>query len=51
MRLSLRDRFAFWAEGVLWLRGFVLVFDGYAPSGRTRYINRINGHVVLGPEV
>jgi len=44
---SIRDRFGFWVETLPYLRWLFLRYDGVAPGGRDRYVNRINGHVVV----
>jgi len=43
----MRDRLAFALERVPAFHPLLLRFDGIAPGGRRRYVNRINGHVVV----
>lgn len=47
MPTPLRDRIAYWLERFHWLHPILLRYDGEAPSGRTRFANRINGHIIL----
>jgi hypothetical protein len=46
MPTRLRDRIAFWLERFEWIHPILLRFDGIAPSGALRYVNRINGHCI-----
>lgn len=46
MKESLRDRIAYWFEGVPVMKAFILRVDGTTPSGETRYRNVINGHIL-----
>lgn len=47
MNESLKDRIAFRLERFRILRPLLLEKDGLAPGGGKRYVNRINGHVVV----
>ncbi|WP_166791387.1 hypothetical protein [Cryobacterium sp. Hh7] len=47
MMPSIKDRFAFWLERFTIIHPLLLKLDGIAPSGKLRYKNRINGHVIL----
>ncbi|AUV60862.1 hypothetical protein [Mycolicibacterium goodii] len=47
MPTPLRDRIAFWLERFSWLHPILLRYDGAAPNNRARYVNRINGHVIV----
>ena len=47
MMPSLKDRLAFWLERFVIVHPLLLKFDGIAPSGNKRYMNRINGHVIV----
>ena len=49
MPYTLRDRIAFWLERFAILRPVLLRYDGAAPIG-ARYVNRLNGHVVVVTE-
>ena len=46
MRATRWDRFGFWLERWQVLRPLLLKYDGEAPAGR-RYVNRVNGHLVV----
>lgn len=50
MRGDLRTRLGFWVERFTFLHRWLFVFDGIAPSGFARAVNRVNGHVVLMSE-
>lgn len=47
MPLKMRVRFAFWLERFEWVHPVLLRYDGEAPGGRSRYENRLNGHLVV----
>lgn len=55
MKATLRERFGMWLERFHILHPWLLRYDGVAPTG-LRFINRVNGHVVVkrattrGPE-
>jgi hypothetical protein len=49
MKGSLRERFGFWLERFRLTRLLVLRHDGYF-GVQARYINRVNGHVVVGKQ-
>lgn len=50
MRPRLWDRILWWlGERAAGVPG-VLRYDGIAPHGRRRYVNRINGHLVVGDD-
>ena len=51
MKTPLRDRIAFRLERYRAIRPFLLTLDGYGPNGKRRYVNRINGHVVMEGEL
>ncbi|AHJ86363.1 hypothetical protein 32HC_85 [Mycobacterium phage 32HC] len=51
MPTPLRDRIAFWLERFSWLHPILLRYDGAAPNNRARYVNRINGHVIVKPPI
>lgn len=48
MRGSRRLRFGMWLEQFTWLHWWLFVPDGMYGT-RRRYLNRINGHVVMKP--
>lgn len=48
MNASWRTRFGFWLERWTVLRPLLLRYDGEAPRGK-RYVNRVNGHLVVLP--
>lgn len=48
MRPDWRTRLGFWLERHAVVRPLLLRYDGQAPSGAGRYVNRVNGHVVIG---
>lgn len=47
MNMPFWDRVAFWLEGFKVLRPLLLRYDGQTPTGGDRYINKLNGHVVV----
>lgn len=47
MRPDMRTRFGFWLERFAVLHGWLFIYDGITPSGFGRYVNRINGHLVM----
>ena len=48
MGYSRRDRIAYWLEQRRWGRLLVLRYDGWSfMQGKPRYINRLNGHMVV----
>lgn len=47
MPTPLRDRIAYWLERFTWLHPILLRYDGETVTYRARYVNRINGHVVI----
>ena len=48
MGYSRRDRIAYWLERSWWGRLLVLRYDGWSwVQGKPRYINRLNGHMVV----
>jgi len=47
MKADWRTRFGFWLERFAFLERFLFRYDGVAPGGRLRYINRVNGHCVV----
>ena len=47
MPTPLLDRVAFWLERWTWLDPVILKLDQRFDNGAVRYINRLNGHVVM----
>lgn len=47
MRYSIRERIGMRLEQCRALRPFILQYDGEAPNGRARYVNRISRHVLV----
>lgn len=47
MPYTLRARLGMWLQRFAITHRWLLAFDGIAPHGRRRYINRINRHVVV----
>lgn len=48
MGMSWRDRIAYRLERYSWLHWLLVRADGVTPhTGRRRYVNRINGHVLV----
>lgn len=50
MKGSRRHRFGMWLERFTWLHSWLLELDG-EHEGRRRYVNRVNGHLVMKSEV
>ena len=50
MKGSRRLRLGMWLERFRWLHPWLLVLDGEGDDW-CRYVNRINGHLVMKPEV
>jgi hypothetical protein len=48
VRASRRERFGIWLQRFTWTHRWLFVFDG-EHNGRRRYVNRINGHLVMKP--
>lgn len=48
MPYSRRERIGMWLQRRWWARPFVLRYDGYSTmQNKSRYINRLSGHMVL----
>lgn len=47
MKSSLRERIGIRLERYRLLHPFILQYDGEAPNGRARYVNRISRHVLV----
>lgn len=47
MSYPLRERLGMWLERFTVLHSVLLRYDGLAPSGRKRYVNRVSRHSVV----
>jgi hypothetical protein len=47
MRAGFRERLGLWLERLGFLDAVLLRYDGEAPRGRRRYVNRVSRHVVV----
>lgn len=47
MSAGIRERFGLWLERLGWFDSILLRYDGEAPGGRARYVNRVSRHVLI----